>query len=50
MGAVKISPPGRLPHLSGVMIPLVLSHFSFGESSASNSVPLGVLQVMRFFF
>ncbi len=26
-GEVKISPPGRLPHFSGVMMPLVLTHF-----------------------
>ena len=30
---MKISPPGRLPHFSGVMMPLVLSHFSAGENS-----------------
>ena len=29
------------------MMPLVLSHLSFGDNSASNSVPCGVLQVMR---
>ena len=46
-GAVKISPPGRFPHFSGVMMPLVLSHFSFGENSASKSVPRGVRQVIR---
>ena len=39
---MKISPPGRLPHLSGVMMPLVFSHFRFGENSASKSVPAGV--------
>src|SRR2546430_9920905 len=47
IGAVKISPPGKLPHLSRVMIPLVFSHLNFGESSASNSVPCGVLQIGR---
>ncbi len=46
-GEVKISPPGRLPHLSGVMMPLVLSHFSLGERSATKSVPRGVRQVTR---
>ena len=25
-GVVKTSPPGRLPHLCGLMMPLVLSH------------------------
>ena len=46
-GAVKISPPGRFPHLSRLMMPLVFNHLSLGESSASNSVPCGVLQVIR---
>src|SRR5438552_7205900 len=33
-GEVKISPPGRFPHFSGVISPLVFNHFKFGESSA----------------
>ena len=41
-GAVKTSPPGRFPHLSGLMMPLVFSHFNRGLNSTVMSVPLFV--------
>ena len=46
-GDVKISPPGRLPHFSGEMMPLVFTQRRYGESSASKSVPRAVRQVTR---
>ena len=42
-GVVKVSPPGRLPHLCGLMMPLVLSHLRRGEKCATMLVPAGVV-------
>jgi len=42
-GAVNVSPPGRLPHLCGLMMPLVFSHFSLGEKRPKISVPAGLV-------
>src|SRR5713226_4853464 len=42
-GVVNTSPPGKLPHLSGLMMPLVLSQRYSGFRSAVRSVPAEVL-------
>src|SRR5437867_1374903 len=46
-GVVNTSPPGRFPHFSGLMIPLVLIHRYAGLSSAVKSVPTAVFARIR---